>query len=66
MADLITGSVSRVMNRKADGARNYKDEFAEFVLSELDIDYIRYKAESVDDNFKISIEQDRAYVYVFD
>ncbi|MFJ7831841.1 DUF3800 domain-containing protein [Peribacillus sp. NPDC097284] len=66
VADLITGSVSRVMNRKVDGARNYKDEFAEFVLSELDINYIRYKAENVDDNFKVSIEQDRAYVYVFD
>lgn len=66
VADLITGSVSRVMNRKADGARNYKDEFAEFVLRELDIDYIKHKAENVDENFKISIEQDRAHVHVFD
>lgn len=53
VADLITGSVSRIMNRGTGAARNYKDEFAEFVLDLLDINYKKYKAENIDENVEI-------------
>ncbi|MHB1685357.1 MAG: DUF3800 domain-containing protein [Bacilli bacterium] len=38
IADLFTASLSRILNRPPNGSRNYKDEFAEFVLSNLGID----------------------------
>ncbi|MFK9120709.1 DUF3800 domain-containing protein [Peribacillus frigoritolerans] len=66
IADLITGSVSRFMNRKKDAPRNFKDEFAEYVLTELEFNFQKYKADYIDENFDFVIEKDRAYVHVFD
>jgi hypothetical protein len=38
LADLFTGSIARVMNRNEGAPKNFKDEFAEYVLSLLRID----------------------------
>jgi hypothetical protein len=38
LADLFSGSVSRVLNRASTGTRNQKDEFAEYVCRTLSID----------------------------
>jgi hypothetical protein len=66
VADLITGSVSRVLNRKEDGSKNHKDEFADFVLESLEINFIRHKADNIDGEYYVDLEQDRAYIHLFD
>ncbi|MDM5214630.1 hypothetical protein QUF94_24900 [Peribacillus sp. NJ4] len=58
--------VSRFMNRKKDAPRNFKDEFAEYVLTELEFNFQKYKADYIDKNFDFVIEKDRAYIHVFD
>lgn len=66
IADLVTGCVARYLNRKESEQKNHKDEFAEFVLSNLNFNFKRFKVDNIDKNFNVKLEQDRAYVYVFD
>lgn len=66
VADLITGSLSRIMNRKKDAPKNHKDEFADYVLDQLKINFINYNAKDIDYGSKVDLKQDKAYVHVFD
>lgn len=66
IADLVTGSVSRYLNRKEEDSKNYKDEFAEFVLSSLNFDFRQFDVAQIDRDLDSEIKQDKAYVYVFD
>ncbi|WP_081356512.1 DUF3800 domain-containing protein [Priestia aryabhattai] len=67
VADLITSSIARVLNRDKDASRNHKDEIAEFVLDSLNIDFNEgFSVENLDRNNKVESDQDRATVYIFD
>ncbi|MFF2445080.1 DUF3800 domain-containing protein [Priestia megaterium] len=67
VADLITSSVARVLNRETDAPRNHKDEIAEFILDSLDIDFYKgFTVDNLDENNKFESKQDRATVHLFD
>ena len=58
LADLFSGSISRVLNRAPNGSRNQKDEMAEAVCEMLSID---------PDSASLEVEPDLDWVmtYVF-
>ncbi|MGB2993401.1 MAG: DUF3800 domain-containing protein [Paenisporosarcina sp.] len=66
IADLVTGSISRYLNKKPGESNNYKDEFAIFVLENLNFNFQQYNVNQLDKDFDVKLEQDRAFVYVFD
>lgn len=67
VADLITSSVARILNRDENASRNHKDEIAEFILNSLDIDFYKgFSVDNLDENNKFESNQDRATVYLFD
>lgn len=43
LADLYTGCINRYLNPPKDGARNHKDEFAEFVFHMLKLDPLNHE-----------------------
>ncbi|MDQ0861598.1 hypothetical protein [Bacillus sp. V2I10] len=55
------------MNREENGPRNYKDELAEFILESLDINYREgFSVDNLDEISELDLEQDSAFVYLFD
>lgn len=69
ISDLITAAVSRKLN-VPDG-KNHKDEFAEYVLEKLNVDYIRHEASEIENgttaaNIEFKEEQDMFYVHIFE
>lgn len=46
LADLFTGSLARVINRDENSQRNFKDDFADYVLSMLSINLTNWSSSS--------------------
>ncbi|MEI4802828.1 IS4 family transposase [Bacillus sp. FJAT-51639] len=69
IADLITGAVSRKLNMPE--GNNHKDQFAEYILERLNVDYIRHEVSEIDNgqtaaNIEFKQEQDMFYVHIFE
>ncbi|KYG33184.1 DUF3800 domain-containing protein [Bacillus gaemokensis] len=69
ISDLITAAVSRKLN-VPDG-NNHKDQFAEYVLEKLNVDYIRHEVSEIENgktaaNIEFKEEQDMFYVHIFE
>ncbi|QSX24156.1 DUF3800 domain-containing protein [Priestia megaterium] len=69
IADLVTGAVSRKLNTPE--GNNHKDQFAEYVLEKLNVDYIQHKVSEIDKgktaaNIEFKQEQDMFYVHLFE
>lgn len=69
ISDLITGAISRKLNMPE--GNNHKDQFAEYVLERLNIDYIRHEISEIDNgqtaaNIEFKKEQDMFYVHIFE
>ncbi|AWM18369.1 DUF3800 domain-containing protein [Bacillus inaquosorum] len=69
ISDLVTGAVSRKLNMPE--GNNHKDQFAEYVLERLNVDYIRHEVSEIDNgrtaaNIEFKKEQDMFYVHIFE
>lgn len=69
VADLITGSISRRLN--SPNGSNHKDDFANYVLERLNVDYIKHEVSEFDNgktsvNIETKEEQDMFYVHIFE
>ncbi|PGO61132.1 DUF3800 domain-containing protein [Priestia megaterium] len=69
IADLITGAVSRKLN--SPEGNNHKDQFADYVLDKLNVDYIKHEVSEIDNgkkaaNIEFKKEQDMFYVHLFE
>ncbi|WP_128751459.1 DUF3800 domain-containing protein [Desulfosporosinus sp. HMP52] len=66
IADLFTGSISRILNKTDNDSRNHKDEFAEYVWELLEIKKENYTLADLEDSKRIKATNDKSVVYVFE
>lgn len=66
IADLFTGSISRILNKTANDSLNYKDEFAHYVWELLEMKKENYHLSDLADSRRIKATNDKSVVYLFE